>query len=126
MLPKTQLAMLKRLRPLQTLLSIFRMKQERQQEWIVDGEKYALLGLSLKITDPAVIKLDLSPHFTIIGGSNFKIPHEWREWLGSIRVDEVEACDLFIAAKLKSRSPEVLDGVNNALTYRICVRRQII
>jgi hypothetical protein len=66
--------------------------------------------------DPAIARLDLLPHFTIIGGNDFKIPDEWREWLGSIRVQEVEACDLFIAAKLKSAAPDILDSENIQLS----------
>src|SRR5450755_778548 len=95
------------------------MTQAQAKGWIADGEKYALLGLSVKVTDPGIAALDLSPHFQFIGGNDFTIPDEWRGWLGSIRVEEVEACDLFIAAKLKSATPEVLDGENNQLTYRI-------
>lgn len=95
------------------------MGQKQSQSWIADGEKYALLGLSIKVTDPAIDRLDLSPDFQVIGGNDFKIPDEWREWLGSIRVEEVEACDLFIAAKLSSSAPDVLDGENIQLTDRL-------
>jgi hypothetical protein len=95
------------------------MGQGQSQRWIEDGEKYALLGLSVKITDPNIARLDLSPHFQIVAGSDFMIPDEWREWLGSIRVEEVEACDLFVAAKVRSATPDVLDGENNLLTNRL-------
>jgi len=77
------------------------MAQALSQSWIADGEKYALLGLSVKLPE-GLRGLDLSPHFSVISGSDFKIPDEWREWLGSIRVEEVEACDLFIVAKVMS------------------------
>jgi hypothetical protein len=88
------------------------MGQATSRNWIADGEKYALLGLSVKVTDPAVFKLDLSPRFQIIGANDFSFPDHWREWLGTIRVEEVEACDLFVAAKLRSATPEVLDAEN--------------
>lgn len=107
------------LRPALLLLSILEMGKGQSQGWIADGEKYALLGLSIKVTDPAIGRLDLSPHFQVIGGSDFKIPDEWREWLGSIRVEEVEACDLFIVAKLRSTAPDILDGENVLLTNRL-------
>jgi hypothetical protein len=95
------------------------MGQGQSHSWIADGEKYALLGLSIKVTDPAVDRLDLSPHFQVISGNDFKIPDDWREWLGSIRVEEVEACDLFIAAKVPSAAPDILDGENILLTNRL-------
>jgi hypothetical protein len=81
------------------------MGQRQADSWIADGDKYALLGLSVKVTDPAVATLDLSPNFRIIGANDFTVPDHWREWLGTIRVEEVEACDLFVAAKLKSATP---------------------
>jgi hypothetical protein len=95
------------------------MRAGQSQGWISDGEKYALLGLNVKITDPNVANLDLSPDFQIIGGSDFKVPDEWRAWLGSIRVEEVEACDVFVAAKMKSATPDILDGENILLTNRV-------
>ena len=107
------------LHPLLAVLSISGMAQGQSKSWISDGEKYALLGLSVKVTDPNTGRLDLSPNFHVIGGNDFKIPDEWREWLGSIRVEEVEACDVFIAAKLKSAAPDILDGENKLLTNRL-------
>jgi hypothetical protein len=61
----------------------------------------------------------LGPHFQIIGGADFKVPDEWRQWLGSIRIEEVEACDLFIAYKVNAATPDVLDGENILLTNRL-------
>lgn len=95
------------------------MGQEQPQNWIADGEKYALLGLAVKVTGPAIAQLDLSPDFGIVGGNDFKIPEEWREWLGSIRVEEVEACTLFVLTKLASAAPDILDGENILLTNRL-------
>jgi len=92
------------------------MKQGHAHTWIADGEKYALLGLAVKVTDPNIGKLNLTPHFQVIGESDFTIPDEW---LGSIRVEEVEACDLFIAAKVRSATPDVLDGENILLSNRV-------
>lgn len=108
-----------RLLALRVLLSSLRMAKGMSQSWIADGEKYALLGLSVKVTDPNVYALDLAPHFQIIRASDFTIPDEWRGWLGSIRVEEVEACDLFISSKLTSATPDVLDGENILLTNRV-------
>jgi hypothetical protein len=95
------------------------MGQAISRSWIADGEKYALLGLSVKVTDAAIFKLDLVPHFQIIGANDFSIPDHWREWLGTIRVEEVEACDLFVAAKLRSATPDVLDAENIQLNQRV-------
>jgi len=88
------------------------MGQSTSRSWIADDEKYGLLGLSVKVTAPAVSKLDLLPRFQIIGADDFSVPDHWRGWLGTIRVEEVEACDLFVATKLTSAAPEVLDAEN--------------
>src|SRR5581483_6835167 len=95
------------------------MSQGHAQSWIADGEKYALLGLSVKVTDPKVFRLDLAPNFQIIRGADFGVPEHWRQWLGSIRVEEVEACELFIASKLASATPDVLDGETIQLNNRV-------
>ena len=69
--------------------------------WISDGEKYALIGLSVKITD-RIATSDLPPHFFVLADTKFNIPAHWREWLGSIRADEVERSDLFLISKMPS------------------------
>ena len=63
--------------------------------WISDGEQYALIGLSVKITD-RIATSELPPHFLVLADTKFNIPVHWREWLGSIRADEV---DCFSSAK---------------------------
>jgi hypothetical protein len=41
------------------------MKRDHPQKWIADGEKYALLGLSVKLPDEGLAGLDLSPDFQV-------------------------------------------------------------
>jgi hypothetical protein len=89
------------------------------QNWIDDGEKYALLGLSVRLSDPTAVALNPPPAFQVIGANDFTVPEEWRGWLGTVGVQEVEACDLFIAAKKRSKAPGILDGENIELTNRI-------
>ncbi|WP_166308774.1 hypothetical protein [Bradyrhizobium sp. 2S1] len=91
----------------------------QKQSWISDGEKYALLGLSVNVTAPTIAALNIAPAYQAIEGADFVIPGEWREWLGSIRIEEIEACDLFIAAKMTSATPDVLDGENLQLNSRV-------
>jgi hypothetical protein len=47
------------------------------------------------------------------------MPSHWREWLGSIRAEEVEDCNLFILSKLNSKQSGVLDGENQTLQRRV-------
>jgi hypothetical protein len=85
--------------------------------WIGHGEKYALVGLSVKFEGrlPAGITSNLSA----LAGTTFSVPAEWREWLGSIRAREVEDCNLFLLSKLISSAPGVLDAENQRLQQRV-------
>jgi hypothetical protein len=47
------------------------------------------------------------------------LPKHWREWLGSIRCDEVEEAPLLLLAKIASRRPGVLDDENDQLSRTI-------
>ena len=81
--------------------------------WIEVGEKYALVGLSVKFEGalPAQITTSLSA----VIDTAFSVPAHWREWLGTIRAGEVEDCNLFLLSKTKSKTLEVLDAENQQL-----------
>lgn len=86
--------------------------------WIDDGEKYALVGLEVKLegtVPPQQVESDL----WVLTGTTFDVPSQWREWLGSVRTDEVAGSNLFLVSKLGSATPGVLDGENQALQRRV-------
>ncbi|SRR6266404_1761077 len=89
------------------------------ETWLGKGEKYALLGLNIKCDQAGFTDEQISPDLTVLTRSAFKMPSHWREWLGSIRAEEVEGCDLFILAKMKSKQIGVLDGENQALQAKV-------
>jgi hypothetical protein len=89
------------------------------QNWLDHGEKYALLGLSIKYDERAVKTGPLAPELAVLTRAAFKMPSHWREWLGTIRAEEVEDCDLFILSKCRSQQPAVLDGENQMLQLRV-------
>jgi hypothetical protein len=95
------------------------MREQNSEAWLSDGEKYALLGLNLKSDQAGFVDEQLSPELAVLTRAAFKMPSHWREWLGSIRAEEVEDCDLFILSKLKSKQPGVLDGENQTLQARV-------
>jgi len=86
--------------------------------WIKDGEKYALIGLNVKLEEDIPFE-QLSASHWVIGGGGFHIPAEWREWLGSIRADEVSDVDLLLISKMPSKTPDILDAENQLLTRRV-------
>jgi len=87
-------------------------------DWVEDGEKYALVGLSVKFEGnlPAG---GISANLSVLADAKFAVPAEWREWLGSIRTGEVEDCNLFLLSTLKSSAPGVLDAENQKLQQRV-------
>jgi hypothetical protein len=95
------------------------MSDDDSSRWVAEGEKYALLGLSLKSDQAGFADEAISPELAVLTRAAFKMPSHWREWLGSIRAEEVEDCDLFILSKLHSHQPGVLDGENQMLQQRL-------
>jgi hypothetical protein len=85
---------------------------------IDDGDKYALVGLSIKL-ERDIAQGEVAPGLIALTDARFEIPAHWREWLGSIRAREVEDCDLFLLSKLRSAAPDVLDGENETLLQRV-------
>jgi hypothetical protein len=88
------------------------------ETWIEDGEKYSLVGLDVK-TEGTIPKGELAAHLFVLTDTAFQVPGHWREWLGSIRADEVKNCNIFLVSKLRSMRPEVLDDENKSLQQRV-------
>lgn len=86
--------------------------------WIDDGEKYALVGLEVKL-EGSVSPQQVKPELWVLTDTTFDVPSQWREWLGSFRTDEVAGSNLFLVSKLASATPGVLDGENQALKRRV-------
>lgn len=85
---------------------------------IQDGEKYALIGLSVKI-DGHLPSGQITPNLWAFADAKFSVPSQWQEWLGSIRTREVEDCNLFLLSKQPSLRPDILDAENQKLTQRV-------
>ncbi|OYU91964.1 MAG: hypothetical protein CFE29_03715 [Bradyrhizobiaceae bacterium PARB1] len=87
--------------------------------WVEDGEKYAILGLSVKFNAALIENPAILPELSILPRAAFKMPEHWRDWLGTIRAEEVDNCDFFIVSKMRSKHPEVLDQDSQILQRRI-------
>jgi hypothetical protein len=86
--------------------------------WIDDGEKYALVGLSVKVEEDIPFQQFTSYLWASVE-TTFNIPIHWREWLGSIRAEEVDDCNLLLLSKLHSLRSDVLDDENKKLQQRV-------
>ena len=86
--------------------------------WIVDGEKYALVGLEVAFDGPPP-PVHIAPNLWVLTKTTFDVPSVWRECLGSIRADRVADTNLFLVSKLASETPGVLDHENKSLQHRV-------
>jgi hypothetical protein len=86
--------------------------------WIDDGDKYAVIALAVKLDDPVPIQ-QMTPHHWAFADKSFHMPPHWREWLGTIRTQEVEGSNLFLLGKMRSQAPDILDGENAELKRRV-------
>jgi hypothetical protein len=77
--------------------------------WIGEGEKYALVALAVSLDD-AVPLQQMTPNHFAFADERFDMPPHWREWLGTIRTQEVEGSNLFLLSKMRSQVPEVVDA----------------
>ncbi|WP_157100211.1 hypothetical protein [Rhodoplanes sp. Z2-YC6860] len=84
-------------------------------DWFDDSDKFAFVAMDVK-TEDAVRSGAVAPGLWVLGG-RFNFPNEWREWLGSIKAEEVESSNLLLMSKLPSKTPEILDGENRDLKH---------
>jgi hypothetical protein len=89
--------------------SVVEAGQPDTASWIDDGEKYAVIALSVKLDDLVPLQ-QMTPHHWAFADARFDVPAHWREWLGTIRTEEVEDSNLFLISKMSSQAPEVLDA----------------
>ena len=86
--------------------------------WIADSEKYALVGLEVNLEGSPPPE-HIAPNLWVLTTTTFDVPLEWKEWLGSIRSDEVAGSNLFLVSKLASGTPDILDGESQLLQQRV-------
>ena len=88
------------------------------KDWIDDGEKYALVGLSVKTAD-GLPHGKIGPQLWALSQSRLEFPDEWIKWLGSIRAKNVADSDLLLLTKQQSQQPDILDGENQQLQHLV-------
>jgi hypothetical protein len=84
-----------------TMLTIERDAVEKggrnSASWINDGDKYAVIALAVKLDDLVPLQ-QMTPHHWVFADKRFDMPPHWREWLGTIRTQEVEG-SIFVLAQ---------------------------
>jgi hypothetical protein len=85
--------------------------------WIADGEKYALIGLSVKIEQPFPFR-EIVPSLWAWTDQRLDLPDHWRELIGSLRAEEIADCNLVLLSKMPFTKPD-LDDENRLLQRRV-------
>ena len=75
------------------------------------GEKYALVAFRTLSNLPAS-PTELVPGLWVSSTPIMPIGSHWKTWLGSIRVEQIERCNVFLLVRTKSTNLDVLDGEN--------------
>ena len=88
---------------------------QRLPDWIDEGEKFALIGLPVQLA-PDLGRENLPGGLTVLPNADFDLPIHWRDWLGTLRVEDVEDCSLYLLAKAASESLDVLNHENQQLS----------
>lgn len=83
---------------------------------IRDGEKFAMVALCVK-TEKSLQSTCLGGKFWGLVSEHFQVPKYWKEWLGSIKSEEVESSNLLLVTKMHSESPDVIDQENKSIKH---------
>ena len=74
-------------------------------------EKFALIAMRTANNLPGA-PIELIPGLWASSAPLIPMGSHWREWLGSIRIEQIERCNLFLAVKSPSQNPHILDQEN--------------
>ena len=73
-----------------------------------------MVGLEVKLKGTLPPE-QVAPNLWVLTDTTFDVPTQWREWLGSIRANEVARSNLFLINELASATPGILNGENQSL-----------
>jgi len=85
------------------------------------GDKFSCIAFKSVAVDDSLAKqpLDLGGDFWALPNHPFTLDKHWREWIGKIKAEEVDRCNLFLVATKHSTRPDVLDDENQTLSRRL-------
>ncbi len=84
------------------------------------NEKYGLVVLpSILISDHLPNDYQLSSDLWISRNAPFGVPRQWREWMGSLKIKDIEKASLFLLTKKPSKHPDHLDEDNEICKKRV-------
>jgi hypothetical protein len=86
--------------------------------WLSNNEKYALIALGVG-RDQRFPLQEFAAGYWAWTDVPLEVPPHWREWLGTVQTEAIERSTLFLACKMVSKTPRVLDGENELLKRQV-------
>ncbi|NIZ03447.1 hypothetical protein [Thalassospira lucentensis] len=83
-------------------------------KWLEDGQKFAVIGLDLAQEDDCQVHC-FGSELLALGPEEFEMDELWRQWIGSIRTEDIQEFGLLLVAKKSSETPKVMDAENQEL-----------
>lgn len=87
-------------------------------DWIKPGQKFAILALSVNYPNQGR-EYDFSGGVSIRRTLGFEISSIWKDWLGSIRIEQVQKSNLFAIKCVQSDDPFVINKEDHQLRLDI-------
>jgi hypothetical protein len=84
---------------------------------IEESDKFALVALCVGGV-PEFQTFEIAPSLWAASQPFVPLTGLWREWLGTIRVEQIERCNLFLLTKMRSAAPGILNQENQDLENR--------
>jgi hypothetical protein len=78
---------------------------------INDNEKYGLIALHAG-SSVQLKPTEIAPGLWAASEPFVMLTPLWREWLGTIRAQQIERCNVFFLVKIRSATPDILDQEN--------------
>lgn len=88
-------------------------------EIIGKGEKYGMIVFpDLYVDGDVVFEKQMAKDLWSLRGAPFALTEDWKGWIGSMKVSQLERASLFLIAKGPSQFPDVLDRDNQKYKKR--------
>ncbi|PZR92594.1 MAG: hypothetical protein DLM68_01980 [Hyphomicrobiales bacterium] len=94
------------------------MRSEIAMDIIHDGEKYAMIAFRTH-SSVDMQPTEMASGIWVSSTPMITMDAHWNEWLGSIRIEQIRDCNLFLLAKAKAAAPSILDSENRTLEKSI-------
>lgn len=85
---------------------------------LAQGDKFAIVAINTRVSK-AVGTIELGPNIWASTTPIASFDKHWQDWLGSIRTEEFTRSNLFLIAKIASKTPEIIDQENRDLRQRV-------